>query len=57
MPVDDGENVGNLRQVMRDILETTKAELFTMDMFPPLKECLALLQTSPGRHGRRKDSQ
>ena len=25
MPVDDGENVGNLRQVMRDILETTKA--------------------------------
>mmetsp|Transcript_14602 Transcript_14602/g.45793 ORF Transcript_14602/g.45793 Transcript_14602/m.45793 type:complete len:4603 (+) Transcript_14602:85-13893(+) len=44
MPVDDGENVGNLRQVMRDILETTKAELFTMDMFPPLKECLALLR-------------
>ena len=27
--------MGNLRQVMRDILETTKAELFTMDMFPP----------------------
>ena len=44
MPVDDGDNVGNLRQVMRDILETTKAELFTMDMFPPLKECLALLR-------------
>ena len=44
MPVDDGENAGNLKQVMRDILETTKAQMFTMDMFPPLRELCTLLR-------------
>ena len=43
MPVDDGENVGNLRQVMRDILEDDQSPIVHVDMFPPLKECLALL--------------
>ena len=38
MPVETVEKTEGLRQVMEICLETTKAELFTMDMFPPIRD-------------------